>query len=447
LAGSFNVVTSSLPVSLELNLETDLRMLMYSAALTIVATLVCGLVPARGASRFDVVSSLKDSNNGATGPRRMRRALVVGQVAASAALLIWSGLFLRSLGRINDVNPGFDPTGVLLAGIELERNAGEPAERILVELQQRIADLPAVESAGLAKIVPLAMAGREEFDVSIADHTPYTPRRVTANRLSPGWFDAVRIPFIAGRDFTSDDRQGAPMVVIVNETLARQFWNGDALGKRITYRKQPVEVVGVVRDSKYWTLGEEITPTVYLPFRQETASSMTLHIRTADSKAATSAVLREMQRLAPAVPVEIEPMTEAVSVAVLPARIGAAATGAFGILAILLSALGVYGLVSFLVVQRTREIALRRALGAGTADIVRAVVGSSATLTIAGLAGGVGVGVLGGLALQGFIFGVSPLDLATLLGAASVVMAAALLASVVPALTAVRVDPIVALRD
>ena len=189
LAGSFNVVTSSLPVSLELNLETDLRMLMYSAALTIVATLVCGLVPARGASRFDVVSSLKDSNSGATGPRRMRRALVVGQVAASAALLIWSGLFVRSLGRINDVDPGFEPTGVLLAGIELERNAGEPAERNLVELQQRIADLAGRGVGGAGEDRPAGDGRTGGVRCVDRRHSSLLAPPRHRQQTGPGWFD------------------------------------------------------------------------------------------------------------------------------------------------------------------------------------------------------------------------------------------------------------------
>ena len=363
-------------------------------------------------------------------------------------MLIWSGLFVRSLSRITDVNPGFDPSGVLLAGVVLERGVEERGTDIMADLQRRVSESPGVRSAGLAKIIPLSMRGREEFYVAIAESSgEVTPRRVTVNTLSPGWFETVRIPFVAGRDFTWTDRPGTQRVVIVNETLARQFWNGDAVGRQILDNRQPVQVIGVVRDSKYSTLGETIAPTIYLPLLQRPSPDLALHVRTSDAKATGNTILREMQRLAPEIAVEIEPMSEAVAVAMLPARVGAAATTGLGALAMALSALGIYGLVSFAVVQRTREIGVRKALGARTRDIVGVVVGSTARLIVTGLAGGIGVGVLGGVALRGLIFGVSPLDAVTLVGTAAVVLVSALVASALPAIAAARVDPMITLRD
>jgi putative ABC transport system permease protein len=221
----------------------------------------------------------------------------------------------------------------------------------------------------------------------------------------------------------------------------------NALGKPLFDNRQPVEVVGVVRDSNYFTLGEQIAPTIYLPLAQRPSPEVTLHVRTADPTTTGAVIVRELQRLAPELAVEIEPMTEAVAVAVLPARIGAAATTAFAILAIFLSALGVYGLISYAVVQRRREIGVRKVLGARTTGIVGVIVGGTARLTTAGLACGLSVGLLGGLALRGFIFGVSPFDLITFIGATAVVMAAALVASAVPMLSAARVDAMITLRD
>jgi predicted permease len=448
LAGKVNTLIATLPVGQSIDLGTDARVVLYAAALTIVTTVVFGLAPARGAARFDVVSSLKDVYGGSTARQRFRQMLVAGQVAASAALLIWTGLFVRSLSGITDVNPGFDPAGVLLASVTLERGAENRGTDILSQLQQRVGQSPNVESAGLAKIVPLSMRGREEFDMAVVDASgQVNPRRVVVNTLSPGWFDTVRIPLVAGRDFTWDDGGGAPRVAIVNETLARQFWKGAALDKQLFDNRRPLQVIGVVRDSKYWTIGETIAPTVYLPLLQRPALEAVLHIRTTDARAAGGLVVRELERLAPELAVEIEPMTDAVAVALLPARVGAAATAAFGSLAMFLSALGVYGLVAFVVVQRTREIGIRKALGAQMTDIVRAVVGDTARVAMTGLGCGLGAGLLGGLGLRGFMFGVSPFDTVTLVAAAAVVVTAVLLASAIPAMAAARVDPMITLRD
>ena len=448
LAGSFNVISAALPFGKDVDVQMDWRVLAYALGLTTFTATVFGMAPARGAARFDVVTSLKDDHGGSTARQATRRALVGAQVAVSTALLLWSGLFARSLGRIDQVDPGFDPTGVLLASVTFDRETAQGATRVLSELQQRVRNSAAVQAAGLASVVPLAMAGREEFDVSITDAAGgTTTTSVLANRLAPGWFGTVRIPVVAGRDFNWDDRDGSPRVAIVNETLARRFWNGDAIGKQVVHNRRALEVVGVVRDSKYWTLGEAIAPTLYLPFRQGEARSMTLHVRTADPRTTTRLIVAEMEQLGPGLSVHIESMTEAVAVAIRPAQFGAAATAAFGAVAILLSVLGVYGLVSFSVVQRRREIGVRKALGATTRDIGVMILGNMARLTGGGLAIGIGIGALGGVGLRSFLFGVSPLDPMTVGAAIAVVTTAALGASGIPALAASRVDPAVTLRD
>ena len=180
LSGSVNALVAQLPIGAALDLRTDGRVLMYAAALCLVTTVVFGLAPARGASRVEVVSSLKETSVAATGRQRLRRLLVAGQVAGTAALLIWSGLFVRSLSRITDVNPGFDPSGVLLAGVVLERGVEERGTDIMADLQRRVRESPGVRSAGLAKIIPLSMRGREEFtsrSPSGAERSPRTRHR------------------------------------------------------------------------------------------------------------------------------------------------------------------------------------------------------------------------------------------------------------------------------
>ena len=447
LSGAVVIAADFLPLARDLDLDTDHRVLAYALGLTALTAVAFGLTPARHAARLDVASALSDGHAGSTMRQKLRRTLVVAQVALSTALLLWSGLFVRSLSRIHAIDPGFDAHGVLLASISFGRAPTAVDRRLVEELQQRVGGSAGVSSVGIASIVPLAMSGREELEVTKADAPAGTEKqRVLANRLSPGWFATVRIPFVAGRDFTAADRDGSPFTAIVNETLARQFWNGDAVGKRIQHGRRSLEIVGIVRDSKYWTLGETEAPTLYLPLAQGPSAMVTLHARTADVSATTEVVVAEMRRLAPRLAVDIRPMTDALAVAVRPGQIGAAASGAFGIVAILLSALGVYGLVLFSVTQRMREIGVRKALGAGTKDVFLLVMTGVARPTSLGLAIGLGLGILGAMALGAFIVGVSPMDPLALSVAIAIVAGAAGVAAAVPAVTAVRVNPVDTLR-
>ena len=270
---------------------------------------------------------------------------------------------------------------------------------------------------------------------------------VYANRLGPGWFDTLRIPIVAGRDFTWQDRVGTPSVAIVNETLARQFWNGAAVGRTLRFHSKTAEVVGVVRDTKYWTIGEAIAPQVYLPFRQEPQRfAQTLSVRTLDPRGTAERLRADVQSLLPGAVPKIRPMRDAVAVAVLPARIAAIVTGAFGLVGAALATLGVYGLISFIVVQRSREVAIRRAVGAQTRHILGTVGGSSLRLTIVGLALGLAIGSLAAPLLGSLLVDVSPRDPLALVATAAIVCATAALACVRPTLHAMRLDPLSALK-
>jgi predicted permease len=446
LVGTANAAVALLPVPVEFDLRIDGRVLGYAAALSTLACVCFGLAPAWSATRPDLISTLKEEPGSRAG-QRTRQALVAGQVATCTALLVWSGLFLNSLRHASAVDPGFDPQRVVVAFAELERGSMGDAEgeRIFVEWAQRVGASPAVEASGLALVVPLSLTGREDFPISLPSDD--TRRWVVGNRLTPGWFDAVGIPLLTGRDFTWDDREGAPGVAIVNDTLARQLWNGHALGQRFHYGDRTLEVVGVVRDSKYATIGETISPTVYLPFRQSYAPGMTLHARTSDVNQTARLMADEMRRLAPSAPVSIKAMTDAVAVAVVPAQVGAAATGVFGLVAVTLSAIGVYGLVSFAVGQRKREFAIRQAVGASPSDIIRLILSSHTRLIALGLALGLSVGIFGATALRAFLTGVGPFDPLTHVFAALTVVGATILASLGPAWRAVRLRPLLALRD
>jgi putative ABC transport system permease protein len=451
LTSGLSALTTRLPVAIDLNLALDVRILAYTLGMSLVCALLFGLAPARRASRLQLVDSLKvDSGSGPT-RQRFRQVLIVGQVSVSAVLLVWSGLFAQSLLQARSVDPGFDPSGVLLAEVQLvdDRPGGmERGEAAFVELQDRVRELPDVEQAGWSSVVPLALLGNERFRVSKVDAPHGVPGTwIVASRLSPGWFATVRIPIMSGRDFTWQDRAGTPSVVIVNEALARQFWNGAAVGQQIRHGSTTSTVVGIVRDSKYWTLGEATSPTVYMPFRQALAPHPpTLHVRTTNPRATAERIRQAAQDLVPGMPIQLKSMPDAVAVAVMPARVGAMVTGAFGLLGALLATLGVYGLISYIVVQRTREMAIRRAIGASAGHIVRLVVGSSAKLTAAGLIVGVALGTLTAPLFGGLLVNVSPRDPLTLVVTVLALLGTAVLASAAPALRAARVDPIAALK-
>lgn len=449
LVGIVQVGVARLPFPLQLDLPLDRRVLGYVLGLSTATSFLFGLLPARGALRVDLVSSLKADGTGSPERRRLRRAMVIAQVAVCSALVVWSMLFVRSLGNVHAVNPGFDPSGVVLSTVELDRGAidAERGDQILTEWTQRVAASSDVQAAGLATVVPLALSGREEFSVALPGDPDRLQRRVVANRITPGWLATVRIPLVAGRDFTWNDRIGAPDVAIVNETMAREFWNGAALGQRILYGERSIEIVGIARDSKYRTLGETIRPLLYLPFRQTYLFFVTLHARTSNPRTTAAVMTNELHRLLPDAQGDVQFMSDAVAAAVLPARIGATATGVFGVVAVALAAFGVYGLVSFSVVQRTREIGIRRAVGATAADVVQLVLGHHARLLGIGLSIGLSLGVVGAMVLRAFLTGVGPTDPLALLTTVGLVAGAALVATTLPALRAARVDPMIALRD
>jgi predicted permease len=453
-AGSVGLLATGLPVTLVIAPELDRRVLGYAILLSTASCVLFGLAPAVKAARWDVASALKTGGTKTAGRHAVRRALVVGQVAVCSLLLVWSGLFLRSLGEAAAVDPGFEPRGVLLANLTLDGTPwqdGAAGEPIFLELQRRVAESPQVEDAGAAQAVPLSLTSNHAFYIS-SDASEPLRIRVMANMTTPGWFDTVRIARVAGRDFTLEDRAGAPPVAIVNETLARRLWNGSAVGERFRAafsqnRSEVTEVIGVVRDSKYWTIGEAVEPTVYLPFRQHYFHDMTLHVRTADPAATTALIEQTARELAPGVTVDVKSMTDAVAAALIPAQVGAAITSALGVVSVLIAGIGLYGLIAFVVVQRTREIGVRRTVGATTGQIVRMIVGGGAKLAAAGLLAGLAAGTVGAMGFRGFIVGVSPSDPLILAGVAVVVMLVATAASVLPAVRAVRVDPLVALRD
>jgi predicted permease len=450
LSRILTVLVARLPFPMEVDVTVDRRVLVYTAVLAVVTTLLFGLTPARRSTRVALVPALKDQSSG--GRHRLRRALLVGQVAITTILLLWSGLFLRSLSHAAGVDPGFDPRGVLVADIQSpgDEDSRERGAQLLAALQEQAGRLPGVTSTGSVFSVPLALSSRAEFDVAI-EGDDHPRRRILSNSVSPGAFDTLRIPILAGRDVAWTDRKGAPAVVLVNETLARRFWNGNALGQRIWHGgelgdKVEATVIGVVRDSKYWTIGETVAPTIYPAQLQDDLTDVTLLVRTTDLAGTSAALARIVRVLAPERALTITPMQSTLAVALLPAQVGSGFTGGFGAIAVLLAAMGVYGLVSFSVYQRTREIGIRKAIGATGGDIARLVVGGTMRLVVTGLVAGAALGAAGAVLLGSLLIDVSPMDAATLSTVAVIVIGSAAAASGFPVLQAIRVEPTVSLR-
>ena len=440
--------TAQLPLSIELDLAPDWRVVTYASILAGLATVLFGLAPARMAARTDLVRSLRDDRP--AGGQRFRRILVVGQVFACTALLLWASLFARSLGNVARADPGFITENVFVVDLDgmAPHRAASDNERSM-RLVEQVRHLPGVQAAGLAMAVPLAFESNEEHGVVLLDGPAPAERRVMANTISPGYFETIGVPLRAGRDLSAVDRAGAAPVVLVNDTAARQFWQGQAIGRRLRMwdRTGPVdaEVVGIVADSKYWTLGEEPTPTIYRPMLQR-ALPMNLFVRTLDPARTLPALRVQLEQTA-ALPGEIRRFGDATAASMLPARIASVATAGFGAAALLLAILGIYGLVAFSVAQRTRELGIRRAIGASTAQVIRAVMMSSLGAVSAGVAGGLFVGGLGGQGLSSFLVGVSPFDPLVALGVTVVMLATAACAAIGPAIAAARVDPLTVLRD
>jgi macrolide transport system ATP-binding/permease protein len=460
----------ALPVALDLAI--DRRVLVFSIVLSLITGLVLGVAPALKASRPNLVPALKAaSSEGNDGGRRydLQKLLVVGEVALAVLLLIPAGLFVRSLQAAHALDPGFDAEKLVSAPLDINllRYTNEQGREFYRTIVERAECLPGVESAAIARlaimtgdgrIMGFMVEGRPEYPDEFvfgqgAGVVTSDPTRINANVVGSGFFRTLGIPLVSGRDFDARDVEGRPPVAIINETAVRMhFKDGKALGARVSFngRHGPWrEIVGVVGDSTYAELGEASLPVAYLPVGQHHESSMTLCVRASVPPASLIASLRrELQELEPNLPVAgIETMTQTIGTSLYAARMGAWLLGAFGGLALLLAAIGIHGVLSFSIARRTREMGIRLALGAAPREVFQSVVRGGMTLVGAGAV----IGLIGGFAtarsLEGFLYGVPTSDPATFAGAATLLIAIALVACIVPARRAMRVNPITALRS
>jgi predicted permease len=447
----------------------DRRVLVFTGALSLLTGLIFGLVPALQASRPDLVNALKNDSAPLDERRRVsaRSLLVVAQVALSLVLLVGAGLFLRSLQHAQAISTGFDADRILAAplSVNLLRYTRPQGREFYRQAVERVRALPGVEAASVARILPLGggssvrgllIAGRTGADVGAYrnenDNASDNPNTINVNTIGDGYFQTTGIALVRGRDFDARDAEDRPPVVIVNETFVRRHLAGqEPLGQHLSFRGAQgpwVEIIGVARDSKYRTLGENPIPFAYLPLAQNHETGMTLLVRTSNEPAAlAAAVRREVQALEPNLPLtDVQPMTQVIGDALYPARMGALLLTGFGVLAVVLAAVGLYGVMSFVVARRTREIGIRIALGAQTGAVLRLVLGQSMTLVAVGVVVGLVAAAMATRVLASFLYGVGTRDVVTFTLAPLALMLVALLASYVPARRATKVDPMVALR-
>jgi predicted permease len=428
------------------------RTLFAATAIAVAAVVFFGLAPALTATRFDVLPVLKDEGTTSTtarGPARLRRSLVVAQVALSLTLLVTAGLFFQSLSRTLRVDPGFDPQGLAIVSFDLSLQGYTPERRaaFAARFVERASALPDVTSAATADILPL---GGEMYGGTIVSEDGASPSKASLASVSPRYFDTLGLPVVRGREFSSAEIAANAPVAIVNETLARSLWPGvDPLGKRVraAESKEPWrEVVGVARDAKYLFLTESPLGAYYVP--QPPGSARTLVVRTAGSPRTALASLTNIARdLDPDLPLfRPQTMEERIRRTVNLRRAVVSLLGVLGALTLLLASVGIYGVTAHSVSMRTREVGIRMSLGARAADVLRLIVRENLSLSLVGVAIGLGISAAGSMLLASYLFGVTSADAATFVGGALVLCLVSLVASYLPARRAARLDPLLALR-
>jgi predicted permease len=449
------VFLAALPNPMMIDLGVDPAVLLFALGMSLLTGLLFGLVPALQSTRPQLVTALKTQAASPPPVRHglgLRGALVAGEVALSLVVLVAAALFLRSLGAARRIDPGFDTRHLLAMSFDvglygLEQDRGEQLFR---RLREQVGALPGVASVALAQAGPLQVAVVRSIFLEGREN-PEDGLLVQVDSVDPAFFRTVGMPLLAGRAFTEADRDGAPIVAVVNRTLADRFWpHQDPVGKRFHYHSgPPIEVVGVARDAKYTSVSEEPQPYVYLPLAQRYAAAVTLLVRAAGNPGALQpTVERRVHELAPGMPlVGSGPIAVQLDASLWGPRLGASLLALFAVLALVLAAIGIYGVMAFAVAQRARDIGIRMALGARRGEVLAMVVSQGMVQVAVGLA----LGLAGAWALSrlagNLLIGTSPTD-PLAFGVTPLLLALLALGSVyIPARRATRVNPTVALRS
>jgi putative ABC transport system permease protein len=450
-----------------LDLSPDWRVLAFTIGVTVATALLFGTVPALRASGVAPIDALKEHGRGTSSDSRagLASGLIVAQVALSLVLVVAAGLFMRTFSSLSGLHLGFDRDRVLLVTINAQRTEIPPADRLATfeRIRQRVLAVPGVASAAVSLVTPVSGSTWDNrVDISDSVDLPEREKQSNFNAITPGWLTTFGTPLIAGRDIAGGDRKGTPPIAIVNQTFARKFLNGASpIGHTVTTggagpgAEPPREIVGVVGDAVYRALREPVPPTMYVPLaqldesRRPAPASMSVSVRSATGNpallarsvsAAISGVNRDLA-------LTFRPLVDQVNASLTQERIVAMLAGFFGALALLLAAIGLYGVTSYAVSRRRTEIGIRMALGAAPGGVVRMVLSRVTLLVVIGVAVGGALSLWASKFVETLVYGLEPRDPVTLAGAAVVLAAVGAIAGWLPAHRASRIDPAEVLRD
>jgi predicted permease len=401
-----------------------------------------------------VLRDRTDAPGGATRWYGLRGALVMTQVTLSLVALVGAGLFIHSLKNAQEIDPGFDTKHELTVGINLGRQHYDQAraEQFYKESVDRVTALPMVAGAAVADSAPFTGSFQRTTFPDGVDTTDLQNGKLTPTiSVSPGFFSATGTSLLRGREFDDHDDAQAHMVAVVNQALADKTWPGkDPLGKHLRFAQQTwdVEVVGLVKTVKYLTLGEPPQPIVYFPLKQHYSPAVVMYIRAkGDPNAALPTVRGTLQGMDPTLTLgNIQTVQTALDLTLGPPKLGAELLGAFGALALLLAAIGTYGVMSYSVSQRTQEIGIRMAMGAQKSDVLQLILRNGAAMIFAGILLGLVLSTALTNSMNSLLFGIGVFDAPSFFGTAAILLVVAMIACYLPARRAMRVDPIIALR-
>jgi macrolide transport system ATP-binding/permease protein len=444
---------------IDLGLRMDTTTLLFALGVSMVTGLIFGLAPALQASSNQTINALKEEGRSGSGGRtagRLRSTLVVAQVAVCLVLLVGATLFLRSFIAAQSLSPGFDASHVVTASMDMFPSGytGDRHREFQRRAIEAVQAIPRVQSASFGSRLPLGFGGNNSTSIAVEGYVPRENEEIVINysTIGPRYFETMGIPIRQGREYSDTDTLQSPRTLVINETMAKRYWpEGKALGGKIRLGQNLAEVVGIVADSKYSTINERPLAQLFFPMSRSETSTLRLFVRTAGDPAPLVAEVRNAIRgIDATLPVyDARTLNEHMQIAVFAQRMAANLLGAMGALALLLAAIGLYGVMAYAVSQRTQELGIRLALGASPGSLLGMIVGQGMKLTMIGLAIGLAIalGAFGSIgAVRTLLPGISPMDPITFVAVPIVLGSIALLASWIPGRRAGKVDPLVALR-